>query len=102
MYPTQKQRAIPELNSANRSLYDSKPLMASLAALSPTEIESMLVTIASLENQMAKLNIGGNEDEMLHLVTQGLNRLTFFLDAVKKHKDDRGDDEQSLPLPPAP
>jgi hypothetical protein len=76
--------------------YDSKPLATALATLSQAEIESMLVNIATLETQIAKLNIAGHEDAMMHIVTDGLRRLTYFLDAVKKHKTETGDDKHTI------
>ena len=76
--------------------YDSKPLAIALNALSRVEIDSMLANIASLETQIAKLNISGHEDTMMHMVTDGLNRLTYFLDAVRKYKDESGEAEQLI------
>jgi hypothetical protein len=73
--------------------YDSTALISALNGLNRSEIESMLGNISSLETQIAKLNTTGREDAMLHLVTDGLRRLTYLLDSVKRHKDDTGQDE---------
>lgn len=78
--------------------YDSKPLTTALVALSRDEIDSMLHHINSLETQIEKLAINGHEDEMMHLVSDGLRRLTYFLDAVKRHKAEMGDSEQPITL----
>ena len=56
----------------------------------------MIGHITSLETQIARLSIAGHEDAMMHIVTDGLNRLGYFLDAVKRHKIETGDDEGTL------
>jgi hypothetical protein len=103
--PPKKPGSIPEKAEKHASAktqtpealpYDSRPLTAALSALSQDEIDSMLGNIANLETQLARLNIATNEDAMLRLVTEGLQRLTFFLDAVKRHNDEPGDGEQNL------
>ncbi|MBL8156381.1 MAG: hypothetical protein JNM70_19530 [Anaerolineae bacterium] len=79
---------VPAIDS---SPYDSSLLAAALAMLSRDEIDSMLSQIASLEMQIAKLTIAGHEDAMMHLVTQGLQRLTYLLDATLRYKNETGD-----------
>lgn len=73
------------------SPYDSTLLAAALAMLSRDEVESMLSQIASLEMQIAKLTVVGHEDAMMHLVTQGLQRLTYLLDATLRYKNETGE-----------
>jgi hypothetical protein len=86
---------ITEVPTIETSLYNAKPLAVALATLSRAEIESMLANIISLETHIAKLDIAGHEDEMMHLVTEGLHRLTYFLDAVRQHKDETDDGAQN-------
>jgi len=86
MSTKQKHDTLTEIVAQSITAYDVKPLAAALTTLSITEIEAMLVNIASLETQIAKLNVAG-EDVMMRVVTEGLNRLTYLLDAVKMHKD---------------
>jgi hypothetical protein len=83
----------PENQPTAFPAYDSKPLTTALVALSEAEIDSMLHHISSLEAQIAKLSVGGVEDEMMHMVTDGLRRLNYFLDAVKRHKNEIGDQQ---------
>jgi len=98
MIKKQENSKIPEIQAVDTLPYDSKPLATALAALSPVEIESMLGQISSLETQIARLNIRGHEDAMMQMVTDGLRRLTYFLDMVKRHQQDgRTNDEQTTP-----
>ncbi len=70
--------------------YDSRALATALTTLSRAEIESMLEDISRLETRITKLSVAGQQDAMMHLVTDGLRRLTFFLDAVQRYKDENG------------
>jgi hypothetical protein len=66
--------------------YDSQDLATGLTKLSSTEIEDMLAHIEALESHLTKLQVHGRDDAMIQLVRDGLFRLTYFLDAVKRHQ----------------
>ena len=71
--------------------YDSKSLATALKTLSRSEVETMLEQVSSLETRIQKLHVSGEEDEMMRVVSDGLSRLSYFLDAVKRYKDEIGD-----------
>jgi hypothetical protein len=71
--------------------YDSQNLANALSQLSRAEIDDMLGHISALEHQLIRLQTDGHDDDMLQLVTDGLFRLTYVLDAVKQHKSETGD-----------
>ncbi len=87
MFGKRHPEALTAIPVVNAPAYDSRPLAEALTTLSLDEIERMIVNVASLETQIAKLNVAGHEDDMMQVVTDGLNRLSYLLDAVKRHKE---------------
>lgn len=87
MFGKRHPEAATAIPAVNTPAYDSRPLADALTTLSLDEIEQMIVNVTSLEAQIARLNIAGHEDAMMQVVTDGLNRLSYLLDAVKRHKE---------------